>query len=66
MLVLQFLITDLFFLPCFAYDLLTRHKIHPAYVYALGLVMVEQAAQPIVISWTPWIDLANAIRRSVV
>jgi len=61
-LILQFLVTDLFFVPCFAYDLLARHRIHPAYLYALVLIILEQTAQPNVISWTPWINLAYAIQ----
>jgi len=61
-LILQFLVTDLFFVPCIAYDLFARHRIHPAYLYALVLIVVEQTAQPIVIPWTPWINLANAIQ----
>jgi hypothetical protein len=59
------LITDLFFVPCVAYDMLTRRKIHPAFLYAFVLVILEQAVQPIVISWTPWINLAMTIQRHV-
>jgi hypothetical protein len=64
-LILQFLVTDLFFVPCFAYDLLARHRIHPAYLYAFALILIEQAVQPLVISWAPWINFANGIRSFV-
>jgi hypothetical protein len=42
-LLMDILILDLFFLPCFAYDLLTRRKIHPAYFYALALIVADQS-----------------------
>ena len=64
-LIFQFLVTDLFFVPCFSYDLLARRRIHPAYLYAFALIFIEQTAQPIVISWTPWINLANSIKSFV-
>jgi hypothetical protein len=59
------LLVDAFFLPCFAYDLLTRRRIHPAYVTALGLIVLDQVAQATVVSWPPWINLANALQRMV-
>jgi hypothetical protein len=59
------LLVDGFFLPCFAYDLLTRRRIHPAYFVALVLIVLDQVAQATVVSWTPWIDFANALQRLV-
>jgi len=59
------LLVDAFFLPCFAYDLLTRHRIHPAYLVALVLIVLDQVAQATVVSWQPWINLANALQRMV-
>jgi uncharacterized membrane protein YozB (DUF420 family) len=59
------LLVDAFFLPCFAYDLLTRRRIHPAYLIALVLIVLDQVAQATVASWTPWIDFANALQRMV-
>ena len=59
------LLVDAFFLPCFAYDLLTRRKIHPAYLVAFVLIVLDQAAQATVVSWPPWINLANALQRMV-
>jgi hypothetical protein len=47
------LLVDAFFLPCFAYDLLTRRRIHPAYL----------VAQATVVSWTPWINFSQALQR---
>jgi len=57
------LLVDAFFLPCFAYDLLTRHKIHPAYFVALLLIVLDQIAQATVVAWTPWINFANTLQR---
>lgn len=59
------LLVDAFFLPCFAYDLLTRHKVHPAYLVALALIVLDQVAQATVVSWTPWINFSLALQRMV-
>jgi hypothetical protein len=59
------LLADLFFVPCFIYDLLTRGKIHPAYPVGLGLILIDQVAQPIVLAWPAWINFANTIQRLV-
>jgi hypothetical protein len=59
------LLVDAFFLPCFAYDLLTRRRIHPAYLVALALIVLDQAAQATVVSWAPWINLSQALQRMV-
>jgi len=59
------LLVDAFFLPCFAYDLLTRRRIHPAYLVALVLIVLDQVAQATVVSWRPWIDFSQALQRMV-
>jgi hypothetical protein len=59
------LLVDAFFLPCFAYDLLTRRRIHPAYLVAVPLIVLDQVVQTMVVSWTPWINFANALQRLV-
>ena len=59
------LLVDAFFLPCFAYDLLTRRRIHPAYLVALALIVLDQVAQATVVSWTPWINFSRALQRMV-
>lgn len=59
------LLVDAFFLPCFAYDLLTRRRIHPVYVIALALIVMDQVAQATVVTWTPWVNFANALQRLV-
>ncbi len=59
------LLVDAFFLPCFAYDLLTRRKIHPAYLFALTLILLDQLAQAQIVSWTPWINFSTALQRLV-
>jgi hypothetical protein len=59
------LLVDAFFLPCFAYDLLTRRRIHPAYLIALVLIVLDQFAQATVVSWRPWIDFSQALQRMV-
>jgi hypothetical protein len=59
------LLVDAFFLPCFAYDLLTRRKLHPAYVVAFALIVLDQIAQATVVAWGPWVNFANAMQRLV-
>ena len=59
------LLVDAFFLPCFAYDLMTRRRIHPAYLVALVLIVLDQVAQAAVVSWRPWIDFSQALQRLV-
>jgi hypothetical protein len=56
------LLVDAFFLPCLAYDLATRRRIHPAYFVALVLIVSDQIAQVKVVSWTPWINFSNALQ----
>ena len=59
------LFVDAFFLPCFAYDLLTRRKIHPAYLIAFVLIVLDQVMQATVVTWPPWVSFANALQRLV-
>jgi hypothetical protein len=59
------LLVDAFFLPCFAYDLLTRRRIHPAYLIAAALIVLDQVAQASVVTWTPWVNFSNALQRLV-
>lgn len=53
---------DLFFLPCFAYDLLTRGRIHRAYLYVLALFVVSQTIMMRLPSWTPWLDFSRLVQ----
>jgi uncharacterized membrane protein YozB (DUF420 family) len=59
------LLVDAFFLPCLAYDWLIRRRIHPAYLIAFVLIVLDQIAQATVVTWAPWIKLANALQRLV-
>jgi hypothetical protein len=59
------LLVDAFFLPCFAFDLLTRRRIHPAYLVALVLIVLDQVAQAKVVSWTLWVEFSRALQRMV-
>ena len=61
----QVLSAVLFFAPCFIYDWATRRKIHPATIMGLGLIMMDQVAQPIVLSLPAWTTFANTIQRMV-
>jgi hypothetical protein len=65
LLVIDVLLVDLFFLVCFASDLYTRRRIHPAYFCALALLLVDQATTFSVMAWPPWVDFANVIQRFV-
>jgi hypothetical protein len=58
--------TDLVFVPCFICDFLTRRKVHPAYLVGLGLIMLDQIAQPTVLALPAWTNLANALQRLVI
>lgn len=63
--IVSVLLVDAFFLPCLAYDLAMRRRIHPAYFVAIVLIVLDQIAQVKVLSWTPWIDLSMALQRLV-
>jgi hypothetical protein len=53
---------DLFFLPCLAFDVLTRGRIHPAYAYALALFIVSEITMANLPSWGPWLHLSRAVQ----
>ena len=59
------ILIDLLFVPCFIYDFRTRRKVHPAFLVGVGLVMMDQIAQPTVMAWPAWTNFANALRRLV-
>jgi uncharacterized membrane protein YozB (DUF420 family) len=63
--IISTLLVDAFFLPCFAYDLITRRRIHPAFVLGFALLGLDQIAQVRAVSWAPWIDLSQALQRMV-
>jgi uncharacterized membrane protein YozB (DUF420 family) len=63
--ILPNLLLDAFLLPCLAYDLLTLRKIHPAYLYALPLMALDQLAQTFAVSWVPFIHFSYALQRLV-
>jgi hypothetical protein len=53
---------DLFFLPCFAYDVFARGRVHRAYLYILALFVVSQFAMLRVLSWAPWLDFSRSVQ----
>jgi hypothetical protein len=55
----------IFFIPCFAFDWVTRGKLHPANIVGLGLILTDLTIQPFVLVWGPWTNFANAIQRLV-
>ena len=59
---LALVLTDSFFLPCFAYDLLTRGRIHRAYVYGLALFIVSQTLLMNVRAWGPWLAFSRSMQ----
>jgi hypothetical protein len=63
--VLSTLMVDAFFIPCVAYDLITRRSVHPAYVVGIGLIVADQIAQVEVVDWPPWINFSTAMQRLV-
>jgi hypothetical protein len=54
-----------FFLPCFAYDLATRGKLHPANLAGLALILMDLTLQPVVLALKPWSTFADALQRLV-
>ena len=60
--VLDSVVLDLFFLPCLAYDLLTRGRIHRAYAYMLALFVVSQIIMSSVLSWPPWLHFSRTVQ----
>lgn len=65
LLILDVLLVDLIFLICFGVDLGRQRRIHPAYLVALGMLLADQITTFSVMSWQPWINLADGIRRLV-
>jgi hypothetical protein len=65
LLVIDVLLVDLFFLICFAFDVHTRRRIHPAYFCAFALLLVDQVTTFSVMDWPPWVSFANTIQRIV-
>ena len=63
--ILGFVILDLVFLPCFAYDLLTRGRIHPAFTYALTLFIASEITMAILPSWGPWLHFSRSVQHLV-
>jgi hypothetical protein len=55
---------DLFFVPCFAYDLYTRGKIHPAFAYCFALFVVCQTIMSVVPSCSVWLKLSGVIKHA--
>jgi hypothetical protein len=62
---LSTLLVDAFFVPCLVYDLVTSRRIHPAYLIAITLVVLDQVLQAEVVSWSAWIRLALWLQRLV-
>jgi hypothetical protein len=61
----QYAAVAVFFLPCFAYDWVTRGRLHPANLLGLALILADLAIQPVVLAWGPWSSFANAVQRLV-
>jgi hypothetical protein len=60
--ILGFVFLDLLFLPCFAYDLLIRGRIHPAFTYALTLFIASEITMANLPSWGPWLHFSRAVQ----
>jgi hypothetical protein len=63
--ILATVLVDAFFVPCFIYDLVTRRRIHPAFVIGFAVALADQTVQVWVMSWKPWSDFAYALQRLV-
>jgi hypothetical protein len=51
------LLIDAFFVPCFVYDLVTRRRVHPAFIIGFAIAIIDQVVQV-------W-DFAYALQRWV-
>ena len=49
----------------FAYDWVTRRRLHPANIVGLVLILMDLTIQPVVLAWRPWTNFANSIQRFV-
>src|SRR3984957_9385572 len=65
LLIIDLMLVDVFFLICFAADLHTRRKVHPAYLCAFALIFADQVTTMSVMAWPPWVSFANSIQRFV-
>jgi uncharacterized membrane protein YozB (DUF420 family) len=65
LLIVDVLLVDFIFLVCCSVDLSSRRRIHPAYLIGLGMLIADQITTFSVMTWPPWINLADAIRRFV-
>lgn len=62
---LGFVFLDVFFLPCFANDLVTRGRIHRAYSYSLALFIACEIAMWKLPAWGPWFHFSRSLQQLV-
>ncbi len=57
------LLTDAFFLPCLIVDRLRYGRIHPAYLWGIGLLMVSQVGRVLAMQTDVWMSIATWLTR---
>ena len=58
-----FVLTDLFFVPCLIVDRLRYGKIHPAFLWGIGALIVSQVGRVVVMRTDAWMAIANWLTR---
>jgi hypothetical protein len=61
--IVGFVVLDMFFVPCFAYDLVIRGRIHRAYTYALTLFVVSEITLSNLPAWGPWLHFSRSLQQ---
>jgi len=60
---LGLLLTDLFFVPCLIVDKLRYGRIHPAFLWGIGLLMLSQIGRLLVMRTDAWLSIATWLIR---
>ncbi len=60
---LGFVLTDLFFVPCLIVDKLRYGRIHPAFIWGIGLLMLSQIGRVLIMRTDTWMTIAQWLTR---
>ena len=60
---LGFVLTDLFFVPCLIVDKVRYGRIHPAFLWGFGLLMLSQVGRVLILRTDAWLAVATWLTR---
>lgn len=60
---LGFVLTDVFFVPCLIVDKLRYGRIHPAFLWGIGLLMLSQVGRVLIMRTDTWMAIAQWLTR---